>query len=139
MFVNNIIFNIYKFLDVYNLNKCCRINRQFYEIYKNDILWKYFSLSVCGADDIEYNLIESNTFYYKYKMYHSLSKLKNKLNLNQSINSLVNLKTLSLSHNKISVIPEQISCLVNLQTLFLSRNQISVIHESIDRNIIRYI
>ena len=97
MYFNNVtIFTIYNYLDINDLFKCCLINKQFNNIFNNDMLWAKLIVDNFGDIDIneiqeQYNITKLKYIYKKIKDLLYLNKI---FNLNKTIKDLINLKIL---------------------------------------------
>ena len=130
MYFNNvIIYKIYNYLDINNLFSCSLINKQFYNIFNNDMLWTKLIMNNFGDIDIndiqkQYNITKLKYIYKKIKDLLYLNKI---FNLNKTIRSLINLQRLDLYNNHLKEIPKEIGSLINLHYLSFCNNQLQEI------------
>lgn len=124
--INDLIFYIFKKLSPINVIKASLINKRFYTISKNELLWIY----LIRNKDIDF--INETSYCDKYKTYYGLNKLKKALKSNSNINDLVNLNILTRYkwHEKITLVKE-IKYLTNLQQLTLESQKIKYIPKEI--------
>lgn len=141
----DILFIIFRYLDVKDINSCSLVNKEFYEVTTHNAIWKRLFIN-------EYNNLYflQSTYYESYKLCYLLTKFNKRFSLTDSLDklstlttidlsnrqlieipkellSLTNLQHLGLSGNNIITIPKEITSLINLQTFYLSYNQLTVI------------
>ena len=138
--------NIISFLDISDNRNISLVSKLFYQISKNESIWKSFFKKKFYAIDC------TKQFYHNYKKCHNLNKflVRYKKNINsideelyldnnqlQSIPSeigqLSTLKTLYLDNNQLQSIPSEIGQLSMLQELYLAYNQLQSIPPEIGR------
>ena len=114
-------------LDLPNILSLCESNVKFNRaVCKKESFW----LNKLLKDFPDYKKLKesfSGTFRESYKLLYNLTILKEKLNLNETIYEIYEMKTLDLYGKKLKEIPKELGSLHNLQNLFLSHNQISTI------------
>ena len=110
-------YYIMSFLDIKDNIKLSLVNKSFYIILKNEILWKIF------YDITFYNIKCDIMFYHNYKLCYILNTFLMKYG--KEINNINN--ELSLYNNQLQSIPPEISQLHMLQILNLSNNQLQSI------------
>ena len=127
--MEDILTVVYQYLSVTDINKCMRVNHQFYRAYKQPLVW---SILLKQYYDNQYTDFKQNTLYDCYKKCHILNKLNVQLKIGvKDIIELNNLETLSLYYYQLTTIPSEISQLTNLQTLYLDNNQLTTIPSEI--------
>jgi len=130
MYFNNVtIFKTYNYLNINDLFICSLINKQFNNVFNNDMLWKKLIMDNFGDIDIneiqeQYNITKLKYVYKKIKDLLYLNKI---FKLNKTIGSLINLQKLAYSNNQLKEIPKEIIFLINLHTLYLQNNQLKEI------------
>jgi hypothetical protein len=136
--MDDCIFEVYKFLSVEDLINCTLVNKQFYKVTKNEVLWKGNVKDLIKFDGSYYESFKFNYGLGRVNKYFKLdTKIKNiyktgifKLNLYNikiiptQIYLLPNLKHLDLRCNVLFSIPTEIGLCTNLITLDLFDNQI---------------
>ena len=130
MYFNNVtIFEIYNYLNINDSFSCSLINKQFNNIFNNDMLWA--KLIMDTYDNININEIQEQynitKLKYIYKKIKDLSYLNKIFNLNKTIGSLINLQELSFSNNQLKKISKEIGSLINLKYLRLHNNNLKEI------------
>jgi len=108
---------------------CSLINKQFNNVFNNDILWAKLIMDNFGNINIneiqeQYNITKLKYVYKKIKDLLYLNKI---FKLNKTIGSLINLQKLAYSNNQLKEIPKEIIFLINLHTLYLQNNQLKEI------------
>ena len=127
---DDVLYEIYKHLDISDIINCSSVCSQFYNVYKQSRLWFYLVEKIDYSDDADYKqLFDKPTYYETYKFYYKLLVVIKKLNLkysarNFSVRKLYNLQFLSLSAIHLTEIPSELENLTNLQKLDLSNNQL---------------
>ena len=97
MYFNNVtIFKIYNYLNINDLFNCSLINKQFNNIFNNNMLWAKLIMDNFGDIDIneiqeQYNITKLK---YIYKKIKDLMYLNKTFKLNKTIKDLINLKIL---------------------------------------------
>ena len=69
--------------------------------------------------------------YKNYKIYLSIERLNDKLELGYSVKKLKNLRLLDLTNKSIKILPKEIGELINLQQLYLFNNRMTILPNSI--------
>jgi Leucine-rich repeat (LRR) protein len=114
--MDDIIYTILTFLYLDDLLVCTLVNKKFYIICKEQMIWKNLIESKYKG----INQYETN-YYETFKMYYILEKFIGK---NLDIKHLWKTDTLFVNKSKI-IIPTQISCVKNLSTISLVNNYIN--------------
>ena len=118
--------NIILFLDIKDNRNISLVNKLFYKISKNDLIWASL------FKNNFHNINCTKLFYDNYKKCHKLNKFL--ANHEKNINNIN--EKLCLSNNQLSSIPPEIGQLGMLQQLSLDNNQLHLVPENINKNII---
>src|SRR5919205_71685 len=118
----DILFNVYQFLSINDIRSCLLVSSTFYTFIDHHF-WK--TLLIRDYCDMNTDDLKKDKFYFRYIKCHQLSRLKNKLYLNESIDQLADLHTLSLENNRLTALPREFGQLAALQTLYLYRNNLT--------------
>src|ERR671927_325343 len=118
----DILFNVYQFLSINDIQSCLLVSSTFYTFIDHHF-WK--TLLIRDYCDMNTDDLKKDKFYFRYIKCHQLSRLKNKLNLKESIDQLAGLQTLNLSSNQLMSLPREFGELSALQTLNLANNQLT--------------
>ena len=119
-------YTIISFLDIKNIYNVALVNKQFYIISKNELIWKSFYNNKFS------NIECTKMFCDNYKKCHKLNKF-----LVKYIKDITKIdKVLNLYNNKLQSIPPEIGQLKMLQTLCLDNVQLELVPENFNRNII---
>src|SRR5208282_2881408 len=120
MLNNDVLMNIFKYIEIKDKPNISSVSKQFNEIYNNNILWSYYILQY-ERNIIEelYTINDMKTT----KLIYSMYKL-NKLCRYYNIRSLLKTLSLYIQHSQITHLPSEIGNLTNLQYLYLNNNQI---------------
>ena len=113
-------FSLSTYLNLRDLLNFCRTNKYIRDILYRDSVWNYR----LKKEFPEYNLNIQESKKDVYKLLYSITILKNKLRLKQTIYELYNLKELHLSSQH-EQIPKQIGVLINLKRLYLTNNRLT--------------
>jgi Leucine-rich repeat (LRR) protein len=107
-------YTIISFLDIKNIHDIALVNKQFYIISRNELIWKSF------YNDKFSNINCGRMFYLNYIKCHKLNKflIEHKMDITK-IN-----KELDLYHNQLQSMPLEIGQLNMLQELYLYNNQL---------------
>ena len=88
-------------------------------------------ISLLERNKINWNMLfyshfgyKKNVNYEEYLTYLSIEKLKRKLNLDYTLEGLINLEILNLGNNKLNKLPKEIGNLFHLKKLILSHNKL---------------
>src|SRR5208282_6865226 len=144
MLNNDVLMNIFRYIEIKDKSNISSVSKQFNEIYNNNVLWSYYILQY------ERNIIEelytindmktTKLIYSMYKLnklcgYDNIRSLLKTLSLNiehyqlkqipSEIGNLTKLQYLNLNYNQIKHLPSEISNLTKLQYLNLNYNQIT--------------
>ena len=119
----DLLYEIFKFLPVNDYPNICLCSKSFSEGIKQDKLWKY----KCEQDCWSFYDNNKNDYYECYKLFHQLTKIKNKLHLKESIKEILNLKILEVNLMKIKEIPKEMGILKELEHLNFANNEIKEI------------
>ena len=120
-------YNIISFLDIKDINNISLVNKYFYKMSKNELIWKSF------YNDKFYNIKCTIMFRDNYKKCYMLNKFLVKYK--KDINNID--KELSLSNNQLVSIPTELGQLNMLRGLYLDNNQLLLLPENINKNIIK--
>src|ERR671926_152152 len=118
----DIFFNVYQFLSINDIQSCLLVSSTFYTFIDHHF-WK--TLLIRDYCDMNTDDLKKDKFYFRYIKCHQLSRLKNKLNLKESIDQLAGLQTLNLWNNKLTSLPREFGQLAGLQTLGLHNNNLT--------------
>src|ERR671927_149173 len=118
----DILFNVYQFLSINDIQSCLLVSSTFYTFIDHHF-WK--TLLIRDYCDMNTDDLKKDKFYFRYIKCHQLSRLKNKLYLNESIDQLADLHTLNLENNKLTSLPREFGELAGLQTLYLDNNKLT--------------
>src|ERR671927_343474 len=118
----DILFNVYQFLSINDIRSCLLVSSTFYTFIDHHF-WK--TLLIRDYCDMNTDDLKKDKFYFRYIKCHQLSRLKNKLYLNESIDQLAALHTLDLANNKLTLLPREFGELGVLHTLNLANNQLT--------------
>jgi Leucine-rich repeat (LRR) protein len=135
MMNDDVIFELFRFLPIEDIVNCSLVNKQFYRVTKNEVLWKGNVKEVIKFD---------GSYYESFKFNYGLERVKIRLCLNGNIRQiytytfispsaepiivptyiglLQNLRSLNLFCNSLTSIPSELGLLQNLKTLNLSNN-----------------
>ena len=145
-------YTIISFLDIENIYNIALINKQFYIISRNELIWKSFyndNFSNIECTKMFHNnyikCYKLNKFLIEHKM--DITKINKELYLcNEQLQSippeigqLNMLQTLYLSNNQLQSIPPEIGQLNMLRILSLDNTQLKLVPENCNRNIIQII
>src|ERR671929_13330 len=118
----DILFNVYQFLSINDIRSCLLVSSTFYTFIDHHF-WK--TLLIRDYCDMNTDDLKKDKFYFRYIKCHQLSRLKNKLYLNESIDQLADLHTLNLDYNQLTSLPREFGELAALQTLHLADNRLT--------------
>src|SRR5919206_3721953 len=104
----DILFNVYQFLSINDIRSCLLVSSTFYTFIDHHF-WK--TLLIRDYCDMNTDDLKKDKFYFRYIKCHQLSRLKQKLNLKESINQLAALQTLNLNNNQITSLPTEFGSL----------------------------
>ena len=122
-------YTIISFLDIKNICNIALVNKQFYIISKNELIWKLFHNK--KFSNIECTKMFCDNYIKSHKLNKFLVEYKKDIT---EIN-----KVLSLSNNKLQSIPPEIGQLNMLQRLYLDGAQLELVPENFNRDIIKII
>jgi Leucine-rich repeat (LRR) protein len=125
--MEDVLLNIFEFLDVDNIYPCIEVNKLFYKICLNNNLWEELLLYYFPDTKI-FKINHNETF----KFCYSLEKLIKKTRIKHQINGtdvdvVYNLSHIYLHDTFLRVIPPVICNLFNVRSLFLTNNKITII------------
>src|SRR5437899_2978596 len=90
MNIEDIVFNIYLLLDIKHVIICSQINKLFYKVSKNKIIWKNLIVE-CQKSIADYDKFSKNLSYRDvYVKYYNIKKMISKLEESVSVNDLYN-------------------------------------------------
>jgi Leucine-rich repeat (LRR) protein len=137
---DDVIFELLKFLPIEDILNCSLINKQFYRVTKNELLWKGNVKDVIKFDGSYYESFKFNYGLKKVKvelyLYGNIREIYTSNNLAPSagpiilstyIGLLQNLQTLNLSNNLLTSIPSELGLLQHLHMLRLNFNHLTSI------------
>jgi len=113
--MEDVLLNIFGFLNVENIIKCSVVCKLFLKVSKSQVLWwgkRYKNVGYFNGD-----------YYESYKDCYGLTKITRYIDYNGDEDKLFNLKFLNLECRNLKKIPIQIGLLYNLNRLFLNSNQ----------------
>src|SRR5208282_5279499 len=127
MLNNDVLMNIFRYIEIKDKSNISSVSKQFNEIYNNNILWSYYILQY-ERNIIEelYTINDMKTT----KLIYSMYKLNKSCKYNNII-SLLKTSSLSIQYSQLKQIPSEIKNLINLQSLSFSYNQITYIPSEI--------
>jgi Leucine-rich repeat (LRR) protein len=102
------------------LNFCLTSKRIFFSIWENKDIWLYQLKSFPDYKKLDIQFPKKS-----YVLLYNLTKLKDKLKLNESVYEIRRVKILHLEKRQICDLPNEIGILTNLQILYLDYNQIN--------------
>ena len=120
-------YTIISFLDIKNICNIALVNKQFYMISKNELIWKSFYND--NFSNIECTKMFHNNYIKCYKLNKFLIEHKKDIT---KIN-----EELYLYNNQLHSIPPEIGQLKMLQTLYLDNTQSELVPENFNRDIIK--
>ena len=142
----DILFHIFEYLDVNNINNVRLVSKLFDDVLNDDLLWKIYYMKNYNIKHKDLHVLSNENAYKKCHEIDVFSKLyDNKFIKNKSIIDIINLQGLNLSQrmtkirsshlidNKIREIPNIVTQLINLQKIYFDRNEIIEIPQSIAR------
>src|SRR5208282_5863090 len=127
MLNNDVLMNIFRYIEIKDKPNISSVSKQFNEIYNNNILWSYYILQY-ERNIIEelYTINDMKTT----KLIYSMYKLNKSCKYNNII-SLLKTSSLSIQYSQLKQIPSEIGILTNLQKLCLDCDKITHIPSEI--------
>ena len=125
---NECIYSIFLFLNPKYLSLCGQINNNFNQLYQLDSLWR-------NQIEEQYSLLfKKKNYYENSKLYYQLNKLKNKLEIYNSIEEFYTDNILYLYHNKkLKRLPKEMNLLINLKHLQLNSGQFKILSSEFEQ------
>ena len=123
------LFSLSIYLNLRDLLNFCCTNKYIRDTLYRNFVWNY-RLKKEFPEFPEYNLNIQESKKDIYKLLHSITILKNKLRLKETIYELYNLKELHLSSKNYEQIPKQIGVLINLERLYLTNNRLTELQKN---------
>ena len=123
--MEDVLLHIYNALPLQDMYSCSLVSRHYNKVFNNLLLWKMKLDSM--LDKKITNILWSNNSFNTFKKYILITKLKNELKYNGTINELYEIKNLNLSYKKLTTLQAEIGQLTNLQQLSLNHNQLNTL------------